>query len=360
MNTKISVVIPVYKVEKYIHQCIDSVLAQTLQEIEILLVDDGSPDRCGEICDQYAERDSRIKVIHKENGGLMSAWKAGMKLATGKYIGFVDSDDWIDRDMFERMYEKATQYNAEIVVCGLVREFDNHSERDEINWNSGVYYKTDIVEKIYPKLINDGNFLGRGISPNRFTKIFLAHLVNENLQYCFEDISYGEDMHLMFSAFADVNTVYIISEYYPYHYRINAESITGSYNPKLWSDILKLNNNLKSISEQKNVYDFQNQIEKDLLSLSILAVVNEFHPNNKKTDSEKLFAIEKICMNSQLRLAWVKADLSKFNISKRLMIWLIAHEYLLTTFLLRKAICVFRVCLKRLKLSCSQKCRRII
>ena len=96
---KVSIIVPVYKVEKYLRKCIDSIINQTLKDIEIILVDDGSPDNCGKICDEYAAKDTRIKVIHKENGGLSSARNAGMEVAEGEYIGFVDSDDWIESDL---------------------------------------------------------------------------------------------------------------------------------------------------------------------------------------------------------------------------------------------------------------------
>ncbi len=96
MNPYLSIIVPVYKVEPYIHQCVDSILAQTFADFELILVDDGSPDNCPRICDEYAELDPRVKVIHKANGGLVSARKAGLRAARGKYIGYVDSDDWVE------------------------------------------------------------------------------------------------------------------------------------------------------------------------------------------------------------------------------------------------------------------------
>ena len=95
MNDLISVIVPIYKVEKYLQKCVDSILAQTYSNLEIILVDDGSPDRCGELCDEYAEKDGRIRVIHKKNGGLSDARNAGIDVAAGKYLAFVDSDDYI-------------------------------------------------------------------------------------------------------------------------------------------------------------------------------------------------------------------------------------------------------------------------
>lgn len=97
MTPKVSIIVPIYKVEKYIYKCINSILGQSLTEFELILVDDGSPDRCGDICDEYAKKDKRIKVIHKENGGLSDARNSGLDVATGKFVAFIDSDDFIDR-----------------------------------------------------------------------------------------------------------------------------------------------------------------------------------------------------------------------------------------------------------------------
>lgn len=115
---KISVIIPVYKVEEYLPRCLDSIISQTYNNLEIILVDDGSPDSCGKICDEYAERDERIRVIHKENGGVAKARNTGLDAATGDYVGFVDSDDWIENDMYELLMKNALSYNADISACG--------------------------------------------------------------------------------------------------------------------------------------------------------------------------------------------------------------------------------------------------
>ena len=121
MNEKISVIVPIYKVEQVLKRCVDSILSQTYENLEIILVDDGSPDQCPAICDAYARQDARIKVVHKKNGGLTSAWKEGVRHAEGEWLGFVDSDDWIEPDIYERLYEplKAQQQPADegILQC---------------------------------------------------------------------------------------------------------------------------------------------------------------------------------------------------------------------------------------------------
>ena len=116
-DPKISVIVPIYKVEPYLRKCLDSIVNQTYRNLEIILVDDGSPDKCGSICDEYAAKDSRIIVIHKENGGVSSARNAGVSEATGAWIGFVDADDWLEVDMFTYLIENAKDYDADITVC---------------------------------------------------------------------------------------------------------------------------------------------------------------------------------------------------------------------------------------------------
>lgn len=113
----ISIIVPVYKVEKYLHTCVDSILKQTYENLEIILVDDGSPDNCGSLCDSYAAQDPRIRVIHKPNGGLSDARNAGLEIATGEYVGFIDSDDYIAPDMYRVLYDAITKHHADVAVC---------------------------------------------------------------------------------------------------------------------------------------------------------------------------------------------------------------------------------------------------
>ncbi len=123
----ISVIVPIYNVEKYLHQCVESIRAQTYTAIEIILVDDGSPDNCGQICDEYAEKDNRVKVIHKQNGGLSSARNAGMDIATGAYLTFVDSDDYIAPNMLEELYKELIKSGADLCISPFQRVDENGS-----------------------------------------------------------------------------------------------------------------------------------------------------------------------------------------------------------------------------------------
>lgn len=129
----VSVIVPVYKVEEYLKECVDSIINQTYKNIEIILIDDGSPDNCGKICDEYVKKDSRIKVIHKENGGLSSARNAGLDVAKGEYIAFVDSDDWLMPTYVYDMLKIAMKYNKEIVQCGHAKNVDDLYLKKELS-----------------------------------------------------------------------------------------------------------------------------------------------------------------------------------------------------------------------------------
>lgn len=134
MTPKISIIVPVYKVEKYLQKCVDSILNQTFKEFELILVNDGSTDRCIDICNKYSREDNRIKVIHKENGGLSSARNAGIEVAKGKYIAFVDSDDYINRNMYKILYENAIKTDADISMCNFKYVY----EKDYVNINEDI------------------------------------------------------------------------------------------------------------------------------------------------------------------------------------------------------------------------------
>lgn len=140
-NTKVSIVVPVYKVEKYLERCVDSIINQTYRNLEIILVDDGSPDSCPAMCDKFAEKDSRIIVIHKENGGLSDARNAGLDIARGEYIGFVDSDDYIAPTMYEVLMKRIVSDKSDLAVCEYVRVYDSGEQLKNKQWHQKAHNK---------------------------------------------------------------------------------------------------------------------------------------------------------------------------------------------------------------------------
>lgn len=168
----LSVVIPVYNSESYLRRCIESVLRQLSEDIELIIVDDGSTDLSSNICDSYCEQHTNIHVIHKENQGLISARKTGVKASHGKWISFVDSDDYIDDGMFRRILNIGEKYNCDLVSTGIKRDFENDEYSIELfdNYHEGFY--PDIVKSIYPTMLYDFNRNDFGLYCNLVTKLF--------------------------------------------------------------------------------------------------------------------------------------------------------------------------------------------
>lgn len=203
---KISIIVPVYKVEPYLRKCLDSIVNQTYHNLEIILIDDGSPDSCGEICDEYAEQDKRIQVIHKINGGVSSARNAGLTVATGEWIGWVDSDDWIEADMYEYMIRMALNDKADMVQCGIFFEDRGRTELQFILAELSVLHKK--VQDIKVKEL-------RLLSNSIYTKLYRAEI----LQGLTFDSSYpiGEDLLFHLHTLPRVRCI-VIAPQAKYHY----------------------------------------------------------------------------------------------------------------------------------------------
>jgi len=153
-NPKVTIIVPVYNVEKYINKCLDSILSQTFEDYECILVDDCTTDNCGKICDEYASRDKRIKVIHKnQNEGSSQARKTGFEYSSGDYIQFIDSDDWIEQNMIEILYQNTILYNHDIIICDCYYEYNNGTHKI-LKQDFSSYDKILLIKKIFSRKIN--------------------------------------------------------------------------------------------------------------------------------------------------------------------------------------------------------------
>jgi len=211
----ISIVVPIYNVEKYLDKCIDSITNQTYKNLEILLIDDGSTDDCPKICDKWAKKDSRIKVYHKKNGGLSDARNYGIERAKGKYIGFIDSDDWVELDMYENLYREIVNNEVDIVICGRFIEYEN-SYTIEQKANEKV-----IMDK-KEALIKLNSFAGFDMAA--WDKLYKKSLFND-IEFPFGKKC--EDAYIAYKLFEKCKKI----EYYPqcyYHYLQRKYSISKS------------------------------------------------------------------------------------------------------------------------------------
>lgn len=258
----ISVIVPIYKVEKYLERCVESLRNQTLSDLEIILVDDGSPDRCGEMCDAFAEKDSRIRVIHKENGGVSSARNAGLDAATGEYITFVDSDDYIDACMYERMMEKAEQYVCDVVMCDCYKENGTHSQLYTHNIRSGYYSEQQLREEYYPHLLMMENVEYPATISN-WLLLFKRKLI-EKIRYV-EGVRYSEDLLFGAQLMYRARSFYYMKGQAYYHYVLNPQSATHRFVPDKWNDYQKLHKGIQEAFGTCEDFDFSHQIDLCLL-----------------------------------------------------------------------------------------------
>ena len=231
---KVSIIMPTYNVEKYFRQCLESVINQTLADIEIIPVDDGSPDNCGKIMDEYAAKDSRIKPIHQQNGGYGKAVNAGIAAATGEYVGIVETDDWCEPEMFEKLYTKAKELDADVCKCGFYKYNSQESpNRRDFLWKDDIQnfeiFPKDKAFKIneHPKLF----LIHASIWTNLYKKEFLnKHGIKVNGT---QGASY-QDFPFMAEVFCKAEKIAVLPEYL-YHWRVepNQNSSTTSNGAKL-------------------------------------------------------------------------------------------------------------------------------
>lgn len=224
-TNKVSIVIPVYNTAEYLPECIESIRRQTLKEIEIICVDDGSTDGSSDILDEYALRDDRIRVIHKDNGGPASARKAGLRAANGQYIGFADSDDWIEEDMYELLYQKAENQRVDIVTCGFFLE-GNYTTMHMDTVPQGLYAGEDMRE-LREKAIYNLEEKSSGLKASLCYKLFKKDLICEAQYKIPDEITMADDKMCLLTALLECNSVYVCHKAL-YHYRIRENSIVHS------------------------------------------------------------------------------------------------------------------------------------
>lgn len=255
MKPKVSVVVPIYNVECYLDRCVQSIRNQTLRDIEIILVNDGSPDNCPAMCDNYAQLDSRIKVVHKQNAGLGMACNSGIEMATGDYIAFCDSDDWIDKEMYEKMYSVAHHHNAEAVFTGLKRvnsqgeiiEFLPHPNEFKLyEQNTLIELANDIIAS------KPSNRYDHILQVSAKVVLYRRSIISENgIRFVSERQLPSEDLIFNLSFLKYAQRAVIIPEYF-YNYFCNNNSITSTFRPNRFDRMMNTVKYIKSINLRLN------------------------------------------------------------------------------------------------------------
>ena len=213
---KVSIIIPVYKAEKYLSKCVDSVLNQSYTDLEVILVEDGSPDNCGAICDDYAKKDSRIKVVHKENEGVSKARNAGLDIATGEYVQFVDSDDYLELQMTEKLVHAMKEQKVDMVLCGFYEKNLNFEKVSKIEEETGIYKKKDFLMRI----MNNPYSFHYGVLWNKLFK----RKVIERIRFS-SDMDFGEDFIFNLHYLGKIEKIAVIEEPLYYYIRFITDSL---------------------------------------------------------------------------------------------------------------------------------------
>lgn len=283
-----SIIVPVYNVEKYINKCVNSILEQTFTDFEIILVDDGSPDNCPAICDEYAKKDARVKVIHKKNGGLINARKSGLEIAGGEYIGFVDGDDWIEPDTYENFAKMIKKYAPDIVLSDFY--FDNGKELANSNqlFEQEFYDKSALKEKLYPKMLFSGIYYKFGVNPCCWSKVYKKELIEKNLPQVDGRIKMGEDAAFTYPCLLDAESAATVKKP-SYHYIQNPQSMTNSYNKDLKNIIFLPYERIKEKCRECGI-DLVKQPDYYLLYLANLLIRNETAVTNYKKNVNALLS----------------------------------------------------------------------
>lgn len=284
-DEKISIVIPIYNTEQYLDKCVDSVLNQTYKNLEVILVDDGSTDDSGKICDYYAAKDERVVIIHQRNQGNNVARKNGVKIANGDYVGFVDSDDWIEPDMYQCMVDNIKKNNADIVSVGFYLEYSNKTEiyNDEIDSN---LYKIGKDTNKFIESVLLGNTKSRlySIQWNLVTKLFKRNVISVS-QEKVNGVFYGEDMAVTFESYYLADSISVINKPY-YHYRQWNHSITHKKDVMLLSKLNEMYAYMKKLFESKNAGCLiQQELDRDFIR-----TIDNVMP--KVTGSEEIYYIK--------------------------------------------------------------------
>ena len=340
---QVSIIVPVYNVENYIERCLNSLVNQTFKDIEIITINDGSTDKSLELLNKYAKEDIRISVIDLGDEGVSYCRNLGIEKANGKYIMFVDSDDWIDFNMVEVMYKKAEENNIDLVMCSYIREFKDHSKEKIFNLPEEIIYKEDKVKnELLRKLV--GPVKEELSNPEMLDalgtvwgKLYRADIFKENkINFVdLKEIGSAEDTLFNIFTFNYLKKVMFLNKSMYHYWRDNPKSVTSQYNSKLKeqrkvffkyiSDFIKENNFEQVFEEALN-----NRICTSVLGLGLI----ECSKNNKISGINKIKNIKKIINEEYIRNAYKNLELKYFSIHWRVFYFFIKNKMSFCSYLM--------------------------
>lgn len=344
---QVSIIVPVYNVENYIERCLNSLVNQTFKDIEIITINDGSTDKSLELLNKYAKEDIRISVIDLGDEGVSYCRNLGIEKANGKYIMFVDSDDWIDSSMVEVMYKKAEENKLDLVMCSYIREFKDHSKEKIFNLPQEIIYKdNEVKNELLRKLV--GPIKEELSNPEMLDalgtvwgKLYRADILKENkIKFVdLKEIGSAEDTLFNIFTFNYLKKLMFLNKPMYHYWRDNLKSVTSQYNPKLKeqrkvffkyiSDFIKENNFEQVFEEALN-----NRICTSVLGLGLI----ECSKNNKISRINKIKNIKIIINEEYIRNAYKNLELKYFSIHWRIFYFFIKNKMSFCSYLMLSTI----------------------
>ena len=354
--SKVSVVVPVYNVEKYIHKCLDSLVNQTLQDIEIILIDDESPDNCGKICDEYAKNDKRIKVIHKKNGGVSAARNDGIKHATSDWIMFVDSDDWCEETMCEIAYENAIKNNVDVAIFNNYRNYEDYEKKEKIGLKETIFDEYNEIEKLQMSMLYDFFIKQVDSEVKQYTdiggpwsKIFKKELIEKNnIEFNLKVKGVFDDALFCIETMEYAKKVLFKDEFL-YHYRILNDSITNKFKSdriQIYDTIYKEIELFMNKAHKKNNFK-EAYYSRIIVNLCKLLKIYFFHPANSDKLWKRLKELKKTLNSKPYNEAIKNIKYSSLRKSLQVYLWIFKTKSPILVWLFYKLNVIRRKILRR-------------
>lgn len=255
----------------HLRRCMESVLNQTFSDFEVILINDGSKDRTKQICDEYAKQDNRVKVVHKPNGGTSSARNEGLKIAMGEYIGFVDSDDWLEPEMYQVMIDKAKTYDVDLLISDYKRVFDDGSFEVIQPIREGYYDKNDMLKDYFPCLLMRDD-IDYPPTISNWACLFRKKLLADNDIWYDTQTKYNEDFLFGARAAYHANNLYHLKNHYNYNFYYNPHSTTAVYNDDKWEINLHVYRQAKAYFGHTPDFDFSHQLSTVIIFFAFNAI----------------------------------------------------------------------------------------
>lgn len=328
-DTLVSIVIPIYNVERYLDRCMNSIFNQTYKNLEIILVDDGSPDNCPNMCDAWAKKDKRIKVVHKKNAGLGMARNTGIENATGDYICFFDSDDYVELNTIELGLKSAEKYNSDIIMWGL-KQFNSKNEIifEQFPSLSKEYYSNDeILDYILPNVLSFDPETGKkqGLNMSAWGSMYSMNLINRiSFRFVSEREYISEDFYSLLKLYKDVNRFSIVKKPL-YNYFVNDQSLTHVYDPNRFNRISYC---FKGMLDICNQFNYSKEISNGVNSLYIGSVIGALKLiiSSENTKQEQIQYIENVLNDEYLNECLCKINLKTESLLRKFFIYFMKRK----------------------------------